>query len=142
MLQGPLRQARPGAYFTDGDSAQQEGVPLNAAVRDVYFGGPPQATEPWAAWAVGGRSSLEASGAAGAPYSPLANQGDYCASAFPAIPFDGTSVFMAAQEEGDALNLTLDRSRPQPSPTARNPMSSSLQLRLHFASGRWKLCFY
>ncbi len=41
VLQGPLRQERPGAYFADGDNAQQGRVPLNAEAHDVYFGGPP-----------------------------------------------------------------------------------------------------
>ena len=67
VLRVPFHQARPGAYFTDGDTAQQEGVHLSAAAREVYFGDVPQATEPWAAWAAGGRSSPEGSRAAETP---------------------------------------------------------------------------
>ena len=93
MLRGPFHQARPGAYFTDGDTAQQEGVHLSAAAREVYFGDVPQATEPWAAWAAGGRNSPEASSAEETPYSPMAYQEGYSTSAFPAIPFETTPTW-------------------------------------------------
>ena len=64
LLQGPLRQTRPGAYCTEGDNAQYERVPLDADIPDVYYGSPPPAIEPWAASVVGGRSSPETSSVA------------------------------------------------------------------------------
>ena len=72
VLRGPFQQARPGAYYADGDRdyAQQEGTTPNAATREVYYGEAPQATEPWAYWAAGGRNNPEPSGTE-APYSPL-----------------------------------------------------------------------
>ncbi len=70
----------------------------------VYSGGPPQATEPGAGWAVGGRSP-EASGSAGTPYSPLAYQEDYSTSAFPAIPFDDDSTDSETFSDNDREEL-------------------------------------
>ena len=68
VLRGPFQQARPGAYYADGDRdyAQQEGTTPNAATREVYYGEAPQATE--------------------------AYQDDYGASAFPAIPMTDDST--------------------------------------------------
>ena len=55
ILRGPFHQARPGAYYADGDRdyAQQKWTTPNAATREVYYGEAPQATEPWASGQLG-----------------------------------------------------------------------------------------
>ena len=105
MLHGSLRQARPGAYFTEGDITQQEGIPLNAEAQGVYFELSPQATEPRAAWAAGGRSNPEASGTGSVPYSPLAYQEEHTASAFPAIPFEDDSTDSETSSDNESEEL-------------------------------------
>ena len=106
VLRGPFQQARPGAYYADGDRdyAQQEGTTPNAATREVYYGEAPQATEPWAFWAAGGRNNPEPSWTE-APYSPMAYQDGYGASAFPAIPMSDDSTDSETSSDNDSEEL-------------------------------------
>ena len=107
VLRGPFHQARPGAYFTDGDVAysQQEGTTLNATAREVYYGETPQPTQPWAAWAAGGRNTPDSGGPLGSPYSPMSYQDDYGASAFPAIPMSDDSTDSETSSDNDSEEL-------------------------------------
>ena len=67
ILNGPLRQARPGAYLTDQERAMQEGIPPNAAPsQSAYWGHTMDLRQPAAHttdWQTEGRDSPDLSSA-------------------------------------------------------------------------------
>ncbi len=104
VLRGPFHQARPGAYFTDSDSAQQEGVLLSAAAGDVAPRRPLSRGPPGL---LAERGSPEASSAADTPCSPSAYQDGYSTSAFPAIPFDDDSTDSETSSDNAAQSFRI-----------------------------------